>query len=1300
MTIATNNLSYIESSLQDIYFYNWNYDDVISKELSISVISTYNIEDSMYIYSSFNIESFETTRGRIESFSDSSYTFCELEYSWSDDIPSLSPIYSPVSTINYMETKRYEVFPVPTKAYVSIPDEIRILGTKLLTESHYIVITSIESEIYELTQSIYDSVLKGANRSLNPKMIQKFFPKIGKSDNVQYNVNMKLVDIIRPPVDNISIMKSLYINNITFLTEWFATDDVSPELWMIPTDSFEEYQPEPSEEISIDDIYSSGLTLIYLPMHEPIYSPVSSFLSENKQLSDVIVDLAVWKVYETLEPFVSNELKMINIVRGSISNNNVPVLLSNNDKGFTLTSSSSIHGSYPLYHLFDRNIESYTISTDHREMEVLIQLPEISVVHSYSIGCGHYNNASYDAPSEWTLYWSIDGINFTQVDSVSLGRQMNAGEIISREVFYGEETKFLKMYITHTGMGGGWTRLGLLDFIFDDISYGYKIIDTDSYYSSKFEPSVKVYSNTDYFNFDDIVYAVAEWNDHKNLNYTLSSDFRFSISEVEEIDLDEITMVFIELEVVDMPIERVDLLPYMSMHFMLFYTEEEFFNGNGLYRDIFIDSLNFSVNEDTPWLLSDGSIKKISDSKFNDISFEHTEISVYKISSSNFMTVMLDWEKVVVNDSTWMVPSFQYHPYIRINSYDGDFIIISLSKSGGSVTHLHPSSIKNDFIYGLPYFSNDEKLLNAKNIELLDASMAEAYASNISSSSYRRSAKVIHDTMNGLVYNQWIINDAMLILDKYEYCVNFFSNTSCNPIVLDSIIKDKMSGMVDRNIFVNDGVYEYGGVSFIHYDDDEIESGGVIVDYVISHEDVTISESKNNLNIIFTNLSPGDYKYIDIIENCGSGSLCSNKLLSGLLVTGMFDGSNTIPYMAAIKDESLLFRGGESFQPSEQFPDEYIDFDIVRFRPFVKITTPKNINGILSKESRAIITIGTKYDAIYYDGHFRIGKISLSGIYGEKNRFNLSTPDKTFDDVYSEFRILMTIHTRSNYLSEYSFDDIKVKVNIGFISLEDVFEKDEYIWLKMFFPSSAGQSEIESTIMGFNITDREFGKNFYIPYRYVDDPFISPQYRTYKSSNGDIREVKEKEMGDPFSDTKRPLERRSEVVCGPYRTMTYLDYQNFDHIFTYDNNRIYGNYTKEIRELLMSGYIRIETNDIIAEGKKLSDADALKNDIYSATLSFIDNLDVVADWHIEEFVLDYADFGLEASQAERLSTIDEQISSLLKAVLSTLGDDIYGREIATGDNPFPQYPDRPSPVNDFEHIKVQQYYIVEEVKIV
>ncbi len=1283
-------LNDIVSLEQDISLYNWSFENAISNGLVLNISEYHSFSDCNDYLSSFKVESFETTRGRIESFEEVLSIFIEIELDIIVENIDLGSIYSPIIVINHKETTRYEVLSAGYKTYIEIPYEIMFLGQRFISDSKTIISNMIKGSLRDIEDSIFSSILTDAIDAKNIHYSQLFMPTIGTT-NTQYNINMKQLDIFSFH-NNIGAVENFKIfEHITFLFVLVSKELVWLDINQV--EQLDEYVQIPPETIDTDDIISSNMSLRNLPGREPVYSELMSFRSMGEELVFDLFPFAFFPYGKSFETLYSNELKMINIVRGSSSDSSIPYLEADIDKGYKLTSNYVVNGSYPLRNAFNGNLQSPAIYTSYREGDIVIKLPEVQMVNSYSVGIGSYYNAIQDSPSGWTIYTSMDGSLFVELETVNLGRQMNLDEIISRKIDARPLAKYIKIYFQHIGFGGGWTRVGLIDIIFIDKSYGYKIIDLDPYYSHPWEPVAKIYNPGDYTYFDDYFIATAVWIDHKDISGITGEESRFRISGVEQTSLEAIIMDYILVSLSEVPDTIVDVDGYISPYMIIQAGIKTDINTDGIYRDVFLRTEQNVTNTKTPWLMNFGSIVKISDTKFYDISFENTEISVYLLSDTKKTVILLDWEQILIDGSIWDIPEHRMHPYIKIESANGDFIIISLSVSGGSVTHLHKDGYMNMYEYGFPYYTTDEKLLTAPLMHTVDASKAESYALEVSSSRYRKYAKVIRDTIDGLVYDTYIIDDAMLYLKKYEYCALFFNEIKCNPIVLGSIIRDKKDGMIGKNIFSNTGEYQYENIYFIQYDDNEILDGDDTFSYVIDHRDVFILNSNGYIDAEFTNLTPGNMIALNIIDNCGVGSLCHNSMIENHEFIGVLLISSISP-LVAIYSNQLLMTGGDSYRIP--ILEEYgiINTKSIVFDNFVEISLPTSYSDITTSESNLVATLGTRYDALMYDGHMTIGLYNIDGIISDINNFSTIFPDTILSDTYSEFTIKMTIHTRNDYLKSYFFGGGIIEVDIDFINLEEFYDKTPYMWMKMFFPSNAGASDISARIMDFNLTEQYFSKDFVIPYVYVDDPFIDPVYHTSKSGNGDIQEVKIFESDDPFP--SHWVEKKEDKICGPERTITYLDFQAFDHIFSVDNKREFGNYTWEDKELLMSAFIRIATSNVIAPGQKLANADIMKRTLTELRLSFIENLDVVADWHIEEFVLTTEDFGLAASESEKLSSIDEQFRALLKAVTSTLGQEILTYEQTQEMNLFPNFPERPTGGNAFAELRVYQFFIVQE----
>ena len=1295
MTISISKLISLTSAQQEINLYNWNYDGLLSNSIDATVTKLHNLEDSIELLSSFTIEDFQTTRGRVQSLNGANMLVCSAEIDDFAPIASMSSVFSPPFVVNYRETVSYVVLDGISTAMIDIPYEIRFLGQRLLSDSKTVVANTDLGGLITVEDAIYDSILTDAIDAKNIGYKQLFMPVVGKS-NTQYSVSMIIEDMFDFPDDNGKVEHKSYIDYITILPIIFS--DTFGNLVETFRAEILPYEQEDAVTLDLEDYRSSNMSLLSLPILQDVYSELIYFTSHGITLEPAIMSLTSVPSKDSFEPMLSNELSMVNIRRSSVSSTHIPLMTGQEDQGYKITTNYPIYSSYYPFRAFNQSVNYPAIFTT-QQGDFIIDLPSTSIMHSYSVGIGTGYYDHNDAPSDWTLFGvTNDGIE-RELDKVSLGRQMNKGEVISRALDRPFEYRSYRLYVHHIGQLGGWTRIGLLDFIFNDKSYDYKIVDLSPYYSLPWEPVAKIYEPGDYISLDGFTYAIASWNDFKDFNGITKEVGRFSISSVDPVSLNGLLLDYIEFSMTDVPDDIVDLGSFVSPYMIIQAGIKSGINKDGIYKGIYLDTHQKRVNSNTPWLQNNGSIVRISDSKFYDMSFENSEISVYKLSDSMFNTTLLEWERIYIDGSNWNIPEYRLSPYIRIDSASGDFVIIALSVTGGSITHMHRDGFLDSYGYGDAFNIDDDKLLKLSNKtyaeETVDPYKAEAYAKAVSNSRYRKSAKIIKDTIDGLIYDQYVIDDAFDLISRFEYAALFFDDINCNPIVLNSIMKDKLSGMTNKEIFSHTGTYEFNDVSFIYYDDDAIESSNSILSYVKSHSNILLDDYKYPLSVFFTNVTPGNMILENIIDNCGSNSLCSNAIVNGFKSLGGIAVGELGITLSDTNPNHLLFTGEETFV--REILSEYgiIDTYPILFEDFVELSLPKKYLSITSPESRLVATIGTEYDGLIYEGRLTIGLKSLDGIQGGYSNFVASIPNEVFNEVYSDFEFNLHIVTRNDNLRPYVKPGGLITIDEDFLSLDDFFDRVPSIWMKMFFPSPAGRSDISAPIMRFNITDRYFAKNFNIPYIYVDDPFIDPQYRTFKSGNSDIMEKKLKDVEDLGRDETK--EKRSDLVCGEERTMTYLDFQAFDHKFSATNNRAFGNYTWEMKELLMSGYIRISTNQIIAPGKKLSDIDALEKTLYEVRLSFIDDLDVVADWHIEEFQLDAVDFGLSADNSELLMDIDDKFRGLLKAVTATLGDDIISYQQREEVNAFPAFPDRPSSANSFATMKVQQYFIVEEI---
>jgi len=1123
-------------------FYDSSFGVVVSNQLDIDVYKLKRLEDHIELLSSFSIEPFETTRGRVESFDSIINVFAEVEVSDTVEGINLSSIFSPPFVVNYKETVRYTTLDDYSSVNIAIPDEIKFLGLKLLQDFQVQVADVIIGDSRFLKDSAYSEILHKANKAKVVGFRQNFWPY-----NTDYNYYAKIQDT--------------HILIDTFI-ELFNVGASFPEL------------------ISFDKVDQAAM--VFEPTAEASYIPSTNDGNENLGTID-------------------------------------------------LAGIDSVRFSY--VHADDINIYSPPMSL---------------MVDGESLEATTY---SFTTDRDFDSFGPVLSSRLTMI-------QLTAA--------------------------------------IDD----YEIVDFEPYYSHPWSPTLNVYHPEDFIHLNEYTIPFAEWNDHRDIEGTTFFIGKFSITEIDELDLAGNTFDFVDLSYEVPSVVYMDVDPMTSPWMKFLLADLVSTKKDGLYRDVYVDDYGQVVHPKTPWLMNNGSLKKVTTTKFYDIGFDASTVSMFLLNDAKFPTITLDWEQVFVDDNKWNMPHYDLSPYIRLESEDnGDFIIIALASTGGSVVHIHASDYMDSYSIDNVYNVTDDKLLAASQQSgtgvLIDSTEAEVSAKTVASAKYRKYAKVLHETNLGFTYDQYVIDDAVRYMETVVDRTNFFFTAPYNAIVLSSIINDKGRGLVDNNVFQQSHIQFYNGVPFSHQDDVALEFGGMKFMYVDSHSHVYLSESKSVLQTIFVNKNISGSKTSGIIDNCGINGACANKLLSDLNSIGAI----ALPELATGVGISVpdMAYGGEKTIPFE-IEIGIVDIPPFVLSPYVEISLYRDYENIVSKDSNLTVTIGTSVEPVYYPGHFTLGTVDLEGFVSEDSNFSLSLPDTTLEEVYADFWMRLHIDLSTDTLDSVYSEESLSGVNKGFVSLEDHHDRVESIWMKMFFPSVAGESVLSARFMDFNITTQEFAKDFILPYAYVDDAEVVGVYSPNKSGVGDIMEKKLKEI-EPSPDSKS-YEKPADIICSEFRTTTYLEYQGFDHIFTINTRKLHGNYPMSTKETIMSAFIRISVNAVISPGKSLADLDIMSKSLAQVKLSFIEDLDVVENWNIEDFELDTADFGLNANQSELLSSIDEVFRNALKSVINTLGDDIIYADTQDSVNRFPAFPERPAPGDELAtSIKVKQYFAVEETVV-
>ena len=422
-------------------------------------------------------------------------------------------------------------------------------------------------------------------------------------------------------------------------------------------------------------------------------------------------------------------------------------------------------------------------------------------------------------------------------------------------------------------------------------------------------------------------------------------------------------------------------------------------------------------------------------------------------------------------------------------------------------------------------------------------------------------------------------------------------------------------------------------------------------------EESTEEESKN-ISV--------DSMFLNLMFGCGTGVLCSNKLVSGFKSYSILASTRYVfkvdrhEYLAPL-EKTAAYDGVCSLK------DSYFNM----YRPSVL----SNLLDVHSLYSNLSLTLGSYYHGVSYPGRFTMGLFNVGGVVSCTGNFSLLLPDTVLSTVNSDFWIVVSVTFEERVLLGVASPEGRFTINRGTTRLEEVYNRVESIWLKMFFPVFSGKSFIEKTIMQMHVTERAFYKRMHLKYYYVDE-YIVQSGNFSKEGDRDIKEKKHKDVDDPFRDKK--IEKMEDLICGPNRTMTYLSYQGFDHVLNYEgSDRLWGNITPRIKEIINSPYLKIVENKVLLPGMKISDIQKFSKSLSESMLSHIESLPDVYNWKIEDFTLEKKDFDGYLSNTEDLSIIMESYRKSVKFVTDTLGDDVaaYEAEVSK-DNMFRDFPDR------------------------
>ncbi len=794
-------------------------------------------------------------------------------------------------------------------------------------------------------------------------------------------------------------------------------------------------------------------------------------------------------------------------------------------------------------------------------------------------------------------------------------------------------------------------------------SYDYSIVSLADFYSNEISPSVAIYTDGNMSKMSSAIYSFAKWNDHKDTTLMLFGIGRFSISSKLPANIGgivcELCMVYAEYTSTSILDLAVFTSPGITIEIGVIADQE---NNVGLHKTIYFDDFSPATLSSTPWFSPGFSLIKIADWLFQDITMDGDTDNLRLLSESKASLILLDWKRTVIDSYTFMFNAFKTAPYYRIeNKESRDFVLIIPSSSGGSVLHMQGDNHQADSYLG------------------------EAAAREISSPRYKRHAKVLYDTVNGLTYSAETVLNATEYLSKKSIYTDFFLTFNYNGYEIADIINNQNIDSVTNDFFSRVNIHTLGGVAFSYSEEMNIETDNVKSGVVLSHIFAKTSGSKYVINSTITPVKVGRKStFVNILSNCGIGDSCRSVRISWNVEARI---SFETTYISMPKYFPIIMPPIDI----ETGTRDLINARYVMYYP----GWFSNLSGYITAGSDFEATIGTYLERITYPGSIKVGLDSIDGVVYPGFNIFVGIDNSSFSDINSEFFFKIILGYDSSYLSRYYSTSANFTVNSGRMNLENYCDNVDAIWMKMFFPVSGGRNFAESKIMEFFITEESLSKDFDIVYKYIDtyadgDPSLS------KGGTPDIRETKYKDVGGDGHRTS--YSSYSSGVCGYYRNATYLSYQGFDHIFDFDSkDRLWGNYTAKTKEAINSPYLKIIKNKVTLPGVVLSDASVLSRSTNAAILARVNDLEEVYDWKIEEFTLDAEDLRSFTIDASELRNIDNAFRSTLKFVIASKGLEIQEvADLKEKTNLFPVYPDRVIDDKFFDFHTTQNYIITLE----
>ena len=850
------------------------------------------------------------------------------------------------------------------------------------------------------------------------------------------------------------------------------------------------------------------------------------------------------------------------------------------------------------------------------------------------------------------------------------------------------------------------------------IVYGnpyYTIVELRDYYGPEGIYDFGYINGGEHSSLLDSVYELATFIDHKDIGPVYSINISMYVSEAKYSELKGMTVPLLELHGDFEGIKPISLKTLYSPNAIFDYRQYPYKRTDGLYRDIFVDKPDFVVHPATPWINNETGLRKIGDTKYEGyISFD-SGIRVVQVEPTKYTVILMDWEPAFIMPTPYSLDRKHYPMLWLKDLLTGDFMIVALGTYDASFVHVHFGDYMDGYSEKYRFNVEGEDLIEAAKYSgvhaIIDSRKLERAINYTTSNRYLKAAKIMYDVRNGLIYSDSVIKDAMRYLRSMEeylsafYYIDGNGNriyANANPLILRRIIDNKTAALDGRDVFSPPTLYTataFGEtVEFYYQELSDIPYGGVREDYVTDISFCKIAPSIYPMSNVIHGVSVSDSKYTKVLTLCNMHNMCGAKHLTGNRYDGILSITTmSISHPLEIPERSPVVCHDCTgvYRPVEPYTFDYIE-EYISIAGFEVEIQNYDLNSVYL-DGTITVSTGAYLSDVYANGMMYIGLKNL-----EDSTYNLAPivvamPDKILSDTYSSFNIHLHLNLKRDMVGGYYSVMLPAGVDIGFMNMADIKTEYEVIWMKMFFPAIYDKADITEPIYSVHITEQDFSVQMVMPYSYVDE-HITTEAMPAKSSTPMLKEKKAGKDGAGGGD--RVVKKPEDKVCGPERTMTYLDYVGFDYMFADNLNRLYGMYPKSAKEILFSGVAQVATNTSFSKGRLLSESDLLKRSIVDSTIYYIDNLGDAVDWKIEEFSLDISDFEGMALSAEDYDAIDSVFRDSMKFVLNTMGEEGLQREVTEEVNMFPQYPDRPIPDNSLSTtVKVHQFFIVEEENV-